>query len=298
MPSKIKQHNTQKDAFLMHLQKMDIEMLELILDDSITYFGASKNIFLEKLKYIFNQVRLAGGKSDLKIKHHKKHPNIYYLQLQIIELDIKFVIEDKNGIITKIDNPYRVVNESNIEYLSPLDIFFGEDEKVDFIPTNKYVMNLYRCTQAFEELIHDKPQILTRHDIAEWIKKHKLLYEDVKELYMFFKFNNFRDLYFMLYTLLDELQNYKQAQSALITFKNYKSESIHEWISDYYDLAFYKIQFFNIYFSKIDLNTKKFKCIKHANISFEGDDFVSIIKFNELYQKHFDIYQASLKYKV
>ena len=54
--------NTQKESFLQYLQKMDIGMLELILDNSITYFGVSKKIFLEKLSYIFNQVKLGGGR--------------------------------------------------------------------------------------------------------------------------------------------------------------------------------------------------------------------------------------------
>ena len=74
---------TQKEAFLKYLQRMDIEMLEIILDDSIIYFGASKKVFLEKLSYIFNQVKLGGGKGYLRIKQHKKQTDTYYLLLQI-----------------------------------------------------------------------------------------------------------------------------------------------------------------------------------------------------------------------
>ncbi|MDA3905746.1 MAG: hypothetical protein PF484_06700 [Bacteroidales bacterium] len=39
---------TQKEAFLKYLQRMDIGMLEMILDDSIIYFGASKKVFFGK----------------------------------------------------------------------------------------------------------------------------------------------------------------------------------------------------------------------------------------------------------
>jgi hypothetical protein len=46
---------TQKEAFLQFLQNSDIERLEEILDDSITYFGASINWY--DLKNLFCQLK-------------------------------------------------------------------------------------------------------------------------------------------------------------------------------------------------------------------------------------------------
>jgi hypothetical protein len=70
--------------------------------------------------------------------------------------------------------------------LSPLVIFFGDDEKADFKPTNEYVMNLYRCTNAYEELVNEEIQILTSQAISKWLKKHKELYDKIANDYLFF----------------------------------------------------------------------------------------------------------------
>ena len=39
--------------FLKYLKRRDTDMLRILLDDSITYFGASKKVFLERLDFIF-----------------------------------------------------------------------------------------------------------------------------------------------------------------------------------------------------------------------------------------------------
>jgi hypothetical protein len=102
MKKHLVQNMTQKEAFLHYIKKMDIEMLELILDDSITYFGASKSLFLEKLAYIFKQVKLGGQSGDLRIRQNKKQPNKYYLLLHIFCSSNEFIIEEKDGTILKI----------------------------------------------------------------------------------------------------------------------------------------------------------------------------------------------------
>jgi hypothetical protein len=73
MQEELSQNMTQKEAFLKYLQRMDIEMLDQILDNSIDYFGASKQVFLEKLIVI--SVRLFKGSKQFLKKNLKD--NIY-----------------------------------------------------------------------------------------------------------------------------------------------------------------------------------------------------------------------------
>ena len=283
---------TQKEAFLKYLQRMDIEMLEIILDDSIIYFGASKKVFLEKLSYIFNQVKLGGGKGYLRIKQHKKQTDTYYLLLQIFRYANKFIIEEKEGNIIKIYGTKIKISKDDIENLSPLEIFFGDDEKIEFKPSNEYVMKIYRCTNAYEELVNDKIQILTREDISQWLKKHTLLYEEVKEEYLLFKYNDFRSLFFMFDYLLEELQNYNEVKMALKSFTDSNVNSLHQWLVDYNRLAFCRVLSFESSFSDIDVANKTLKYNYRSNIYFKGDDFLAIVKFNELYHKYYDSYQS------
>lgn len=279
---------TQKEAFLKYLQRKDIEMLEMILDDSIIYFGASKNMFLEKLAYIFNQVRLAGEKGFLKIKQHKKQANTYYLLLKIFSYANKFIIEEKDGRIIKMYNPKIKTSEVDIESLNSLEIFFGADERADFIPSNEYVMNLYRCTKAYEEIVNDKIQILTSKDISNWLKKQQLLYDEIKKEYLYFKYNNFRNLFSKFEDLLEELQNYHQVRKALKSFNDSNEVSLLQWLVDCDDLAFCKVLHFEIFFSEINKENNIIKDRFHSNIYYKGADFIAIVEFNKLYHKHFN----------
>lgn len=284
---------TQKEAFLKYLQRMDIGMLELILDDSIIYFGVPKKVFLEKLSYIFKQVILGGGKAPLRIKLHKKKTNVYYILLQVYSYAIKFIIEEKEGNIIEIYDNKIITCKEDIESLSQFALFFGNDEKIDFTPSNDYVMNLYRCTNAYEELVNDKIQMLTSEDISYWVNKHTLLYEEVKEAYLLFKFNNFRHLFFSFEYLLEEIQNYNEVKTALKSFDDSNETSFRQWLVEYYSLAYCKVLSFDINFSDIDEGRKAIKCRSFSNIYFKGDDFFAIIKFNELYRKHLDIYESA-----
>lgn len=283
---------TQKEAFLKYLQRMDIEMLEIILDDSITYFGTTKKIFIQKLSYIFNQVQLAGERGFLSIKQDKKQTNTYYLLLQIFSYANKFIIDEKEGNIIKIYGTKIKKSKEDIENLNPLELFFGDDEKIDFKPSNEYVMKLYRCTKAYEELVNDKIQILNSEAIAEWLRKHKLLFEEIKDEYLMFKFNDFRDLYLMFEYLLEELQNYNEVKMALKSYNESNVTSMYQWLVDCYRLAFCRVLHFESAFSDINLENKNLKYIYRSNIYFKGDDFFAILKFNELYHRQYGNYQT------
>jgi hypothetical protein len=287
MQTELVQNKTQKEAFLKYIQKMDIEMLELILDDSITYFGASKSLFLEKLAYIFKQVKLGGQSGDIRIRQNKKQSNKYYLLLHIFCNAIEFIIEEKDGIILKISGTKIIKSKDDIEMLSPLVIFFGDDEKADFKPTNEYVMNLYRCTKAYEELINDKIKILTSQDISKWLKKHKDLYAKIANDYLFFKFNDFKNIFFLLEFIFDMIKNYDEVKSALNSFDDSSFNNIHNWLDNYDRLFFCELQGFQEIFSDIDLVNNTLKCKQYSNIYFKGDDFLAVLKFNELYLKYY-----------
>src|ERR1039458_4600241 len=54
---------TEKEAFLYYMERMDIEMLDLILDDGITYYGVRKEVFLEKLGAAFVEFKKSNDSS-------------------------------------------------------------------------------------------------------------------------------------------------------------------------------------------------------------------------------------------
>ncbi|MGL6269330.1 MAG: hypothetical protein ACRC2O_15460, partial [Chitinophagaceae bacterium] len=48
---------TKKETIIHYFEKMDIRMLDILLDDTKTYQNASKDIFLEKLALAFKKFK-------------------------------------------------------------------------------------------------------------------------------------------------------------------------------------------------------------------------------------------------
>lgn len=279
------QPTTEKEAFLKCLQHMDVDMLDLILEDSYTYFGASKKVFLAKLYFIFNRYISVGGSSYLEINQHKTHKNWYSLLMPLFNKSYRFIIEENDGKITNINSNKKSRSRDAIEGLTLIDLVFGDDEKADFIVSTDYIMTVYNCTSAYEELINEGIQILTSKNVIDWLSKHASLYKAIKDKYLFFRFNDFRILYLMLENIFDQLQYYNVVKKALASFNDSDSVSIQQWLADYDRLYFCKLFSFEYDFSEIDEINKTMKFICFSNLYVKGHDFISIIKFNKLFDK-------------
>lgn len=264
---------------------MDVDMLDLILDDSYTYFGASKKVFIAKLSFIFNRYISAGGRSYLEIKQHKKHENWYSLLMPLFNKSYRFIIEDNDGEITNIKSSKKSRSRNAIEGLTLVDLVFGDDEKADFIASTDYTMSVYNCNSAYAELISEEIKILTSKDVSDWLFNHASLYKEVKDKYLFFRFNDFRILYLVLENIFDQLQYYNVVKKAMATFNISDSASIRQWLADYDRLYFCKLFPFGYDFTDIDEINKTMKFICYSNLYMKGLDFLSIIKFNELFNR-------------
>lgn len=296
---------TQKEAFLKYLQEMNIEMLDLVLSEEATYFGAPKSVFLEKLSYIQNQHLLSGYKEGFKIKQYKKPKNYYALITPFSDVTNKFYIEEKNCKIVRIYNNLKVETKDEVEFLSQFEFFFGYDEKADFRPTTDYIMTLHNCKIAYEELMNDNIQILTKERLSNWINEHASLYEEVDKNFLYFRYNNFRNLYFGLKYIFDMLQFSDVASEALTTFPGSSSmrSKLYEWISKYDRLYFCNVLSVDQDFKDIDLVNKTLKHISYKNFLFKGDDFLSIYFFGVIFHNqtrdsgyyHFKIYRPRPK---
>ena len=213
--------------------------------------------------------------------------------MPIFTYSLKFTIEEKEGKIEKLYNNKTVKSKDDVEQLCQFCLCFGDDEKLRFYPSNEYIITLHNCTIAYEELENDKIQVLTSNDISKWLNKHSSLYEEVKEEYLFFKFNDFRNLYFGLEYYFKQLQSYPEVREALESFCKSNSIRLHQWLEDYNRLAFCRVLGFSQLLSEIDLKNNRIKYAPCSNIYFQGDDFFALLKFNELYHKYFKIVEQN-----
>lgn len=279
---------TQKVKFLEALSQRDLVAIEQILEDNITYFGASKNDFISKMAFIFNQMTLAGQKGYLKLMQHKKHKNTFYIYSDVFNKSYKFIIEEDNGKLLKVYNSKKVRSVDDAEQISDLDLYFGEDERVGFKPSAIYLKTLYECKSAYEELEKNTINIITSLDINNWLVKHTLLFDKVYPQYQYFKLNDFRNLFFIIKWYFEILQKSDRVKVALKDFKNCKIEEIDDWCVHYNRLYFCETMGFQSLPLIIEYKNRRIRFNNKSNIYFTGDDFFAIVRFNEIFLNCFN----------
>jgi hypothetical protein len=206
---------------------------------------------------------------------------------------IKIFIEERENKMVRVYNK-RVIKDADDAMHLNMELYFGDDERADFKPSNEYMMTLQNCINAYEELINDEKQILTGKDINDWVMKHALLYKEVVDEYMLFKFNEFKWLYFILEDIIEKLKYYELAKKALKSFLDDSYPDLwYKWLCDYDRLFFCHLMGFNYEFIEIDGEKKgcKFAISSFPNLYFKGDDFLAISEFVKLYNEQDDIYR-------
>ncbi|MBP6754645.1 MAG: hypothetical protein KA210_00760 [Bacteroidia bacterium] len=284
----------QKEAFLFYLQRMDIDMLDIVLSDTITYFGVNKTDFLKRLDYIINELKSSGEKTPLNIYQKEEFSTTYYLTSTIFDFEQEFIIEEKEGCISDISSSLKLKTNEEIDELHCLELFFGIDERIDFKPTTDYVLKLHKCINAFEEIVNDTIQIVDYYKICYWIKKHKSLYKEIKNDTLMFRFNDFRNLFKRLKYFKKHLKHSSSSAKAIRAFDDKNYNSIQKWKDDFNRLFFCRLQSFEVGLIKIVGMKNSLKINNYPNVIFKGTDFFSIIDFNELYLKHINIQQLLL----
>ena len=283
-------NKSQKEAFLFYLQRIDMDMLDIVLEDNISYFGVDKTVFLARLAYIINQLKLAGEETTLNINQKDEFSNTYYLTSNILDFEQEFIIEEKEGCISNISSSLEIKSIEELEELHCLEIYFGIDERTNFIPTTEYIIKLHKCRKAFEEIVNDNIQILDNYKISYWIKKHKSLYKEIKNDTLMFRLNDFKNLYFTLKYIKEQLKCSLAAEIAVRSFDDTSYSTIQKW-KDYFNRLFFcKLQSFEVGFSILDRTNNTLKMNSYPNIIFKGTEFFSIFEFNKLYMKHCDFH--------
>ena len=282
--------NSQKEVFLFYLKKMDIAMLDIVLPDNIKYFGANKADFLDRIAYMVNQFRLGGETTPLNINQKDEFSNSYYLTSSILDFEQEFIIEEKEGCISNISSSLEIKSYEEFEELNNLEIYFGIDERTNFIPTTDYVIKLHKCRNAFEEIVNDRIQILDNFKISYWIKKNKSLYKEIKNDTLMFRFNDFKYLYFTLKYIKKHLKCSLKAEIAVRSFDDTSYNTIQKWIVDFDRLFFCELQSFEGCFCIVDRNNSTLKMSSYPNIIFKGTEFLTIFEFNKLFMKHCDFH--------
>ncbi len=277
-------NKSQKEAFLFYLKQMDIEMIDLILDDKLSYFDVAKDIFINKLKSFKSELEALGEIDSIQIYQNDTSSNTYYLIVENYDLEQELTFKEVENKIVDINSHFN----SQLKKSCPLALHFGLDERINFKPTVDYLLQVQYCTNAFKELVNDSNIILDYDIIEFWISKHKSLYHQVKDDLFMFKFNDFRNIYDLLVDLKELIACSFEAQIAIKEYDDSNESSIQKWKNDHLSLFVGHTEYFEGYF--IDFEKVTYSGINDIiqldlfpNLYLLRDDFLYIKKFNDLY---------------
>lgn len=287
----LKPNKTQKEAFLFYLKRMDIEVLDIILTNEITYFGATKPVFLEKLSSIFNEYRLAGQKKHLTIKQKDSQSNTYYVYSNQYQKHFKqeYVIEEKDGFISNIFSNKKLYTYKGFPILTSLELFFSIDQRADFEPSIEYNFALYHCTNAIEEIANNDVQLLNYNRINKWLNKYILLYKAIEKATSLFAFYPFKRLYLNLKnvrTIMDYSKSY-ELNDALNEFDGFDDLKIKAWLQNHLNLFETIPRIYGSNFLVFDDNSENVSLKGYPNISFLKKSILKTKVFRDLYWKHY-----------
>lgn len=277
---------TQKEAFLKYFQEKNVDMLDLVLSDSASYFGTDKTTFIEKLELIFSKYIRDDG--IVRIRPHNTIENVYFVLFYSWSLAQVMIIEEDSGNITRIYNNHKIKNKVDARWIEEFHLIFGTDEKIGFVPSDEYIITLHQCEKAFSKINKENDIIMTMQDLEIYLNQYADLYAEVEPQYMYFRYNRFRNLYSSLEFNYSRLKHFEKAWEALKTYNNDSREELIDWLDEYYELAWCKVFQFDSCFKEIDYDTKILRSFFPSNIRYYGEEFIIVVLFCDIYYKNYN----------
>jgi len=272
---------TQKEAFLYYLKLGDFEMLNLVLVDTKKFFGVGKEVFLDKLRFLFDENLLAGS-SDVNIKKVVGKIDSYSIEFCALKHSNGFRLMEVDGKVVEICGEQEDQDIIDFENVNQYDFVFGDDQLVDFIPSAEYISTSNRCKKAYDQLITDGLMMLTGIGTVNWLGTHSTLYEKVKDLSNIFSYNEFKTLYSTLSFCIDSIQYYDHCQEAL---ESQASMGLMEWLKKFNRLYFTKTLGFHDLFKASVFSDEIYKFNAWSNLYASGKDYHLTIEFSSLYDR-------------
>lgn len=195
--------NNQYQAFLNYLSKMDIGMLDLILDKQ-NYSDVPKELFIEKLGEVFKKFKELGntelilneGKCNSAECNFGKYGFSYRGNVSDHHLDL--VIEEN---LEDIYHCRSFCTGDPVEKGQQLFLTFYEEDKITFKGTSEHLIKLQQTEKAIEELKQER--IITEAYLIYWLNKYHKLSDNTG-----YEVNSRLTIFTNLYNAITDLESF------------------------------------------------------------------------------------------
>ena len=291
--------NDIKASIIESFQKMDWDMLAVLLDNNKTYQNATKEVFLEKLNVAFLELKQNG---DTFLLSHKGFCNFDETPNKVCK-GYSFVGNKSKKhidlIFDELDNNINDIyhcsvfktNDKTVETESLIWIDIMNDERADFKPSIDFLIKSQKCKLAYDELIQHQNIVIGKEVYLVWLEKfcHLKKSFDLQA----FNYAGF-DKFYWLYNRIDELKHYLQsddfAKEALKEFQSIDKNNerkLLKWLVKYEKTSDALIMLLYL-FEEIDFeNLEDNAYFKVDGLKIKTLDFKCLAKFRFLFDNHY-----------
>lgn len=307
--------NRKKETIVKAITEMNLESLNLILDENLTYQDASKEMFLSKLEEIFYEFKknndtlqsYSGRCGSKDCSNFDKNGMLFCGRNSGNHFNL-IIEEDENENVK--DLYYCNVFKCNFEDKvnkngQSLELFIYEDEKVKFRPSSHYEYLNRKSIEAISELSIFKNKTISKAELLNWYEKYSDFYAS-KPLFDF-RFKN-EHRFYQVYRKAEEIKKYLElehecakAMQLYDTLIEDIEMNLLKWLAEHEHL---KDELILFYCDLADEKTGEFNNIifnKELNISLELEYLKNCFRFQDIidtyYYVMFDKFKTEIEEK-
>jgi hypothetical protein len=306
----VKVFNRKKETIVKAITAMDLDSLELILDESLTYQDATKEMFLSKLEAIFDEFKNSkdtlqshSGKCGSKdCSNHNKNGMLFCSRNSGKHFNL-IIEEDENENVKDLYycNVFKCNFEDKVNNKGKsLEIIVYEDEKVNFKPSSHYNYINTTSLKAISDLSNYKDETISKDEIMDWLQEYSDFYGSMSIFNFRYKNEHkFYHFYYRAKVLNEYLILEEDCAKAMILYDTLLEDNemnLLKWLAEHQNIKDAMILFYLEYADEQTGELKKVIFNEELNISISIDYLKNCIRFQDLIDKYY--YLMFDKFKV
>jgi len=235
---------TKKETILKAITEMDINLLDIVLEDNISYMDVPKVLFLEKLEMEFQTLKKQGITNFDKVykgtcnKCYKGCAGFTFLTKNLDYLDLLFL--EKDNEIVDIFRCSDLSNTEEIKKEKGIYLSFNEDEKTDYIPSSNILRKQKKTQTAEREFEKFNNTTIVLDTLLIWFEKATKAYNNLhlREAIYYNCFKSFNSKYNTVWGASFLKTHHQIAKKAIEEFNSVErstSEEYMVWLTKYQD---------------------------------------------------------------
>lgn len=175
---------TKKEAIIKSIFEMNTEMLSLLLDDNRSYMDVPKEIFIEKLKETFESLENQNINKFSKVLKGRCGGDCNngcggYSFLTSDNQSLDLIFEEENNDIKDLYTCTTFVNEEVIEDKNEIYIYIYDDEKTNYVPSERELALQNQIKTIYAEFNQFKNNVTDIYDFCDWNLTVNKLFDEI-----------------------------------------------------------------------------------------------------------------------